>query len=272
VLDPARNVEDWIAQMQRRRMEKESRDLQQEVEAGMTRWKEQREKAERERARQEEETRQARASRDLVKSILAVFFSVIAVSIIVSWAVRRRREQRWYCKGVAFMRSTDFTEAVECFSNAEQSWGFNAAHSTPAQLMKDIDRLSDIMTNLASAASKVGISLSLEQMHRLLAQMKSLYANKANYWFGTIRFKPDVRRQWESLWKALLDEREQIRQQLPKKPDGNLPPLNTETAMRISTLPDNDLETMLLKKADYTPEAVAFARQEIERRHKLRQR
>ena len=139
--------------------------------------------------------------------IWPVMIGAPAAIVSILWLIRFRKERGSFKEAEKCIQHGEYLEAIRHLSQADEKWGFNIANSTPKSVVKDIDRLIQIVEMIADAASRSGAPLQPKGLLQALTERKQIYANKANFKFGTFKLKNEIAIRDNQLNPIINDER-----------------------------------------------------------------
>ena len=112
-------------------------------------------------------------------------FLVIAVIIIVIYAVRRSMEGAAFRKAEQLAAQGDHAGALRAIMSAEGSWGFNAAHDVRSTRVAALDRLDQMMRLAYAQSCALGRPVDLNEVGTLIQQLRHLLGTKEHYSWGS---------------------------------------------------------------------------------------
>jgi hypothetical protein len=153
---------------------------------------------------------------DILMIAAALAVALCAIGAIVFWFVYRVRKQRSFKLGMACLENRQFTQALAFFGQAEIDWGINVAHKTPKTIMKDLDRLDNIVAKVGEAARECGHIIDLSNFHDMIQARKEIWSNRKYLKFGSHSLKDAILERDRQIVNSIEKMRSQLRTIYPK--------------------------------------------------------
>ena len=134
-------------------------------------------------------------------------FFVLAALISLLWFRRYRKEKQEVKVAKECLESGQYIAALRHLSNADENWGFNNAHATPKNMVRDLDRLAAIIEMIGDVTDRLGTPVYTNEILTTVKDLRNVFSIKKHYKFGTF----DLKKEFETQAGHLLNEIEQRR-------------------------------------------------------------
>jgi hypothetical protein len=128
------------------------------------------------------------------------------------FSLRRRRKIRGLCLAATqAIEQGRHDDALRMLLAAERSWAFNSHEGSRSSHIADLDDFTSILRQLSRLPSGGGDTSSITRIEVLVAELRSLFSDRANFGIDGRSMKRDAAARWSEMSGRFQTLREELR-------------------------------------------------------------